>query len=340
MSSSLAPADILVAVHGSALGAHPGAEVSGVVTDTGAAAAHLRGRPVLVPRLLPCGECSLCQRGRVAVCPGLRRHGPPAAEVVVPARFVVPLGPPLFPAEVPADRLWRFAALADTLGAPHAGLLRAGQSPGELCVILGGGVRAAGAALVVRAIGCQAVVICANAEQRAGLLEPPFQVAAVLDSAALDPDGARAAVREAAQSLGLRPHGLTLLETSGSDAGRARALAMVESGGIAVLLDRAAAGPVGPQTEMPSPLPAGPALGIAALDRICDQQGAVLGAGAAHPDLLPELVALALRAELPLDAFTDPVEPTDQAQAEVLAARRAGQAGAAALRLPIVRFRS
>lgn len=333
----LPPADVIVEVHGSALGAHPGAEVSGVVTAAGSAAAEWLGRAVIVPRVLPCGECALCLRGRVAACAGRRPRGAPADREQVPARFLLPLGPPLLPAPAAQGELWRWAALADALAAPHAGLCRAGQGPGELCVVLGGGFRAAAAVMVIKALGCQAAVLAPREDERAGLCAPPLSALAALDSDALDPAQAREALREIARAAELPTHGPTILETTGSDAGRARALALVEAGGTAVLLDRPGPSRSVDGAGMAAPLPAGPALtGPAALALLCEEQGSVVGAGPPHPDLLPDLVALVLRGALDLGALTVAVSPSEIDA--VLARRRRGDAEER-LRLPIARFR-
>jgi threonine dehydrogenase-like Zn-dependent dehydrogenase len=77
MQASLATGVADIAVVGSALGAYPGAEIVGVVQAvpsiddgaSGSAMALQPGQVVLVPRLLPCGECDSCRRGRVAICP-------------------------------------------------------------------------------------------------------------------------------------------------------------------------------------------------------------------------------------------------------------------------------
>ncbi len=112
---ALLPGEVVVRVIGSALGAHPGAEIVGTVTLAGEAAADWVGRQVLVPRLLPCGECALCQRGRVAVCPHLRRRPAPpdlVPEEGVPSRFLLPLGPPILTEPLPPERLWLLACAA------------------------------------------------------------------------------------------------------------------------------------------------------------------------------------------------------------------------------------
>lgn len=326
-------------IYGSALGAHPGAEVVGVVQAAGESASHLVGRSVIVPRLLPCGECEPCRRGRIAICAAQRpRPLRPVALEVVPARFLFPLEPPFVQAAPALGDLFRYAAVSDALLSPYSGLVRVGQSPGGLCVVLGGGPRAAAAVLVVRALGCQAAVICARPDERERLCAPPYGALAALDPVAHDADSARRVLRELATAAGLLPHGLTHIETTGSDAGRARALGLLAAGGTAVLLDRSRPldHPAEPAAApLAAPLIADPGIaGMAVLERITREQCQILGAGPGHPDLLPELVALLDRSQLDLQALTRPVAPAE-ADSE-LAARRAGQGDQ--LTLPIVRF--
>ena len=59
----------------------------------------------------------------------------------------------------------------------------------------------------------------------------------------------------------------------------------------------------------------------------------LLGAAAAHPDLLPEVCALFARGELPLEDLLLPISP-DEIET-TLAQRRAGNMR----KLPIIRFR-
>ena len=337
MALALSPPDVELLICGSALGAHPGAEVVGVVSAVGESAAHLAGRCVIAPRLLPCGECEPCRRGRVAVCAAQRRRPlRPVTHEIVPARFLLPLEPPFIAATPLPETLWRYAAISDALLAPYSGLVRVGQSPGGLCVVLGGGSRAAAAVLVIRALGCQAVVLNPSAQERERLGAPPYSALAALDPAEHDAESARRFLRELATASGLLPHGLTHVETTGSDAGRARALGLLEAGGIAVLLDRSQ--PLDTPAGAPglaATLSTDPAIsGMALLDRVSSEQCQILGAGPGHPDLLPELLALIERSQLDLTVLTRPVALAD-VDAE-LADRRAGRGDQ--LTLPIVRF--
>ncbi|MEO8681164.1 MAG: alcohol dehydrogenase catalytic domain-containing protein, partial [Vicinamibacterales bacterium] len=46
-----------------------GHEISGIVVDAGAGAEAWIGRAVVVPAVLPCGECPACRAGRGQICP-------------------------------------------------------------------------------------------------------------------------------------------------------------------------------------------------------------------------------------------------------------------------------
>lgn len=307
-----------------------------MVQAAGESATHLLGRAVLVPRALPCGECEACRRGRIAVCP-TRHQRPlrPTARETVPARFLLPLEPPFVATAPSADDRWRYAALADALLSPYAGLVRIGQSPGGPCTVLGSGPRAAAAVMVVRALGCQAVVIGGSAAARERLCAPPYSALAAFDAAALDGESARPVLRELASEHGMLPHGLTHIETTGSDAGRARALGLLEAGGTAILLDRSQPLDGAPAPGLAGHLAVDPSIaGMTLLERVSSEQCLILGAGPGHPDLLPELLALVERAGVDLLALTRAIAPAD-VDAE-MEARRAGRSDE--LTLPIVRI--
>jgi 6-hydroxycyclohex-1-ene-1-carbonyl-CoA dehydrogenase len=68
-----------------------GHEISGRVVAVGEGAAAWLGTSVIVPAVLPCGECDLCRRGLAPICraqkmPGNDIQGGFASHIVVPAR--------------------------------------------------------------------------------------------------------------------------------------------------------------------------------------------------------------------------------------------------------------
>lgn len=313
---TLQASDVVVQICGSALGAFPGSECVGVVAEAGAAAQHLAGQSVLVPRILPCGECSCCRRGAVLTCPQRRsRPSTPQSYEVLPARYLLPLQPPFVDAAPLSDSLWQFAALADALLTPYAGLVRAGVSPGTVCVVLGLGVRSALTAVLAEALGLFVVRFSAE------------------DAARLDPAGARQRVAELATAQGLPLAGACIIETIGSDAARARAILMAEPASTVLLLERSQ--PLGGTIGGLVGEPQGGAqlVSLATLEHVVAMQAQVV-AVAPHPDLLPELLALCTRTRLDLAQHTRAVA-VEEAEA-VMEARRCGQESDQ--RLPIVVF--
>jgi threonine dehydrogenase-like Zn-dependent dehydrogenase len=148
----LRPADAIVEVAGAALGLP--SEVSGTVVDAGEAAREWLGRRVVVPRLLPCGDCEHCRRGRVASCASLVARARLERTQAVPARWLTSVEPPLWPE---GAELWQLAALADAALAPYTALSRAGVGPSDRVVVVGSDARARFAAAIVAAKGAKLV---------------------------------------------------------------------------------------------------------------------------------------------------------------------------------------
>ena len=66
-----------------------GHEITGTVAAAGAGAEHLQGRRVMVPAVLPCGDCAFCAAGRGNACPNQKMpgndiHGGFASHITVP----------------------------------------------------------------------------------------------------------------------------------------------------------------------------------------------------------------------------------------------------------------
>ncbi|HUH13470.1 MAG TPA: alcohol dehydrogenase catalytic domain-containing protein, partial [Longimicrobiales bacterium] len=117
-----------------------GHEIAGTVAVAGPGAASLLGREVIVPAVIPCGECGLCRSGRGNICraqlmPGNDLDGGFAELVRVPARGLCVV-------EERGDfALAELAVVADAVTTPYQAVIRSGLAAGELAIVVGvGGV--------------------------------------------------------------------------------------------------------------------------------------------------------------------------------------------------------
>ena len=121
-----------------------GHEIAGRVVAAGPGAAGLLGRAVVVPAVIPCGECAPCRAGRGAICasqffPGNDDHGGFASHVVVPGRGLCPVDE----AQLAASGLdlASLSVVADAVTTPYQAILNSGLRSGDVAVFVGvGGV--------------------------------------------------------------------------------------------------------------------------------------------------------------------------------------------------------
>lgn len=146
-----------------------GHEVSGRVVEAGAGADDWVGKQVIVPAVLPCGECAACRAGRGEVCPdqvfpGNDVHGGFATHLCVPARGLCPVPDLADRAGNPAGlELADLSIIADAVSTPYQAILKSGLQAGDLAVFVGvGGVGGFGAQIAA-ALG--AVVVALDVSQ-------------------------------------------------------------------------------------------------------------------------------------------------------------------------------
>jgi 6-hydroxycyclohex-1-ene-1-carbonyl-CoA dehydrogenase len=207
-----------------------GHEISGFVTVVGAGidATLLQG-PVVIPAVLPCGECDLCRAGRRSICraqvmPGNDRNGGFASHVVVPARYLCPV-----PAAVlQGHELWELSVVADAVSTPFTAIKRSGLAAGELAVCIGvGGIGVYGVQ-VAAAVGAKVIALDINDAK----LEQASAAGAhaTLNLKGLEIKDVRKQVRFLAEKLGSGPHLWKIFEMSGTKAGQETAYALLGFG--------------------------------------------------------------------------------------------------------------
>jgi 6-hydroxycyclohex-1-ene-1-carbonyl-CoA dehydrogenase len=116
-----------------------GHEISGEVVAAGKSYDKLVGKSVVVPAVLPCGECELCRKGRSNVCqkqrmPGNHMDGGFATHVVVPGRYLCEL-----PGDLAGHELPQLSVIADAVTTPYQSMVRSGLESGNLAVVIGVG---------------------------------------------------------------------------------------------------------------------------------------------------------------------------------------------------------
>lgn len=209
-----------------------GHEISGYVRGIGDGVdSSLLGRAVIVPAVLPCGECDLCRSGRRTICrsqimPGNDRHGGYASHLVVPARYLCPV-----PATIlETHELWELAVVSDAVSTPFQAVKRSGLAPGDFAVVVGTGGIGLHAVQIAAAAGATVVAVDVSASK----LEMARAAGArgVVDATGMAVKDIKKSVRTIAESLGAPPHCWKIFETSGTRAGQETAFGLLGFGAV------------------------------------------------------------------------------------------------------------
>jgi 6-hydroxycyclohex-1-ene-1-carbonyl-CoA dehydrogenase len=211
-----------------------GHEISGRVVAVGSGAERWLGEAVVVPAVIPCGECDACRAGRGRICPhqifpGNDVHGGFGTHVRVPSRGLcrVPdLGDPAVNAA--GLDLAALAVIADAVSTPYQAMLRVDVRPGDVAVWVGaGGVGGFGVQLSA-ALGAHAVAIDLDADRLAAL--GAHGLALGIQATTTDAKSIRRAVRDLMQARGTPPWRLRIFECSGQPPGQALAFGLLGPG--------------------------------------------------------------------------------------------------------------
>ncbi|MCX6295934.1 MAG: 6-hydroxycyclohex-1-ene-1-carbonyl-CoA dehydrogenase [Bacteroidetes bacterium] len=193
-----------------------GHEISGTVIE---GPAHLKGKNVIIPAVLPCGECELCNKGRSNMCqnqlmPGNDFHGGFASHIVVPHKYLC-----LVPDSILKKySLEQLSVIADAISTPYQVIKKSELEKGDLAIIIGvGGVGVYGA-LIAKIMGAKVLAIDINDEKLAQAKKNG--VDATLNSKGLDIKEIKSKVKEIAKELGAPKFGFKIFEFSGTSQGQ------------------------------------------------------------------------------------------------------------------------
>jgi 6-hydroxycyclohex-1-ene-1-carbonyl-CoA dehydrogenase len=209
-----------------------GHEISGHVVAAGEGAAAWMGRAVIVPAVLPCGECDLCRRGLATICraqkmPGNDIQGGFGSHIVVPARGLCPVDEARLAAA--GLTLPQVSIVADALTTPYQAVRRAGVAPGDVAVVVGVGGVGGYCVQVARAFGAEVVAIDVDARKLAAIVADGG-AALALNAREHDAKALKKAVADFAKQRGLRATEWKIFECSGSAAGQTTAFNLLVHG--------------------------------------------------------------------------------------------------------------
>ncbi|HSC78155.1 MAG TPA: 6-hydroxycyclohex-1-ene-1-carbonyl-CoA dehydrogenase [Candidatus Acidoferrales bacterium] len=205
-----------------------GHEIAGRVVAAGENASEWLNKTVLVPAVIPCGQCAACRAGRATICsqqfmPGNDGDGGFATHTRVPARGLCPI-PDKLPAGLTLEML---SVVADAVTTPFEAIRRAEVSADDVAVFVGvGGVGGFGVQIAA-ARGAAVAAIDTDPERLE--LAAGHGASLTLDAKAGFKE-LKSAIRAFAKQSGRRNVGLKVFETSGTPAGQATAFGLLEPG--------------------------------------------------------------------------------------------------------------
>lgn len=208
-----------------------GHEISGIVTQAGEDATDWLGKAVIVPAVMPCGECDVCARGKGTICsaqkmPGNDIQGGFATHITVPARGLCPVDTEALAAV--GLSLADVSVVADALTTPYQAAVQAGISEGDLVIVNGVGGVGGYAVQVAAALGATVVAI----DVVPAKLEAVKQSGAALTLNARDFElrDLKKAIGAFARENGLRSTEWIIMECSGTAAGQSTAFGLLNHG--------------------------------------------------------------------------------------------------------------
>ncbi len=265
-----------------------GHEMSGRVVAAGAGAQSWLGRAVIIPAVLPCGECDACKRGRPNICrkqkmPGNDIQGGFASHIVVPARGLCAVDETRLAAR--GLSLADVSVVADAVTTPYQAVVRAGVAPGSVAIVVGIGGVGGYSAQIARAFGATVIAIDVDPAKLVAIGEHGASL--TLNAREHDLKSLKAKIGEFCKANGLPSSEWTIFECSGSAAGQTTAFGLLTYGAtlcvVGFTMDR---------VEL-------------RLSNLMAFDARALGNWGCPPELYPAALALVLDGKINLAAFVE-----------------------------------
>jgi 6-hydroxycyclohex-1-ene-1-carbonyl-CoA dehydrogenase len=200
-----------------------GHEAVGRVVEAGKNYESLVGATVLVPAVLPCGDCPFCLAGRGNACPNQKMPGNDidggfSTHFLVPARPLIKIGA--------SSKVAALSVVADAVSTAYQAILRANVSAGDAVIVIGSGGVGGFVVQIANALGGR-VVACDIVAERLKLIAD-YGASETINLTNLDPKDLRKQVR--AFATGIPTLKYKIFECSGTTAGQTTAYGLLERG--------------------------------------------------------------------------------------------------------------
>ena len=244
------------------------------------------GKKVIIPAVLPCGECELCKKGRSNMCqnqlmPGNDFHGGFASHIKVPSKFLCPV-----PEKV-LDKysLKELAVVADAISTPYQVVKKSELEKGDFAIVIGVGGVGVYAALIAKILGAKVLAIDIDDEKLE--MTKNNGIDATLNVKNTDIKTTKKNVREIAKNLGVSRYGWKIFEISGTKAGQELAFNL--------LTYTSTMSVVGFTMDKPD----------VRLSNLMAFDAKLIGTWGCKPELYPEVVELIAQDKLKIKQFID-----------------------------------
>jgi 6-hydroxycyclohex-1-ene-1-carbonyl-CoA dehydrogenase len=208
-----------------------GHEISGRVVAAGPGAEGWQGKAVIVPAVIPCGECELCASGRGTICrkqqmPGNDIQGGFATHIRVPARGLCPVDEARLASA--GLTLADVSVVADAVTTPYQAAVQAEVRPGDFAIVVGVGGVGGYAVQVSRAFGATAAAL--DVDQAKLDVMSEYGAALAVNVRQVQGRDLKKALQDFAKKNGLPAAGWKIFECSGTAAGQETAFGLLNHG--------------------------------------------------------------------------------------------------------------
>jgi 6-hydroxycyclohex-1-ene-1-carbonyl-CoA dehydrogenase len=243
-------------------------------------------KKVIIPAVLPCGECELCKRGRSNMCqkqlmPGNDFDGGFSSHIKVPFKFLCPLPDKIFE----KYSLEQLSVIADAVTTPFQVIKKSGLEPGDFAIAIGVGGIGIYAALISKIIGAKVLAIDVDNDKLNTAKDNGID--STLNVKGLGIKDIKGKIKEIAKELGVSRFFWNIYEMSGTKAGQELGYALLSFTStlsiVGFTLDK---------SEI-------------RLSNLMAFDANVIGTWGCKPELYPEVVDLIVNDKLKIDKFVE-----------------------------------